>query len=283
MPNKLNESMISSFKNPFDDYNANVLDPELIMQYWFTPFSTGALKDFDEKRFFTQKMPIILQGSRGSGKTTILKYFSFPVQCERASQNKITIKQQLLSDKGVGFYFRCDDSFLKEFKSVFSIAVKSNWTACFEHYLELFFVKSLIEMICKLAEDYGSNFADEILKVSALNELRSDCNFDNMHSFSSYISSEIRYINTFKNEALFTQAKFEPKHVWSIYDISSKLIHAISLTAPELSNLNYLLLIDEFENLPNELQKQFNTMIKFCRQDISMRIGRRSHEIAYRR
>ena len=113
-----------------------------------------------------------------------LKIFFIPVQCERASQNKITIKQQLLSDKGVGFYFRCDDSFLKEFKSVFSIAVKSNWTACFEHYLELFFVKSLIEMICKLAEDYGSNFADEILKVSALNELRSDCNFDNMHSFS---------------------------------------------------------------------------------------------------
>lgn len=47
--------MISSFKNPFDDYNANVLDPELIMQYWFTPFSTGALKDFDEKRFFIYK------------------------------------------------------------------------------------------------------------------------------------------------------------------------------------------------------------------------------------
>ena len=141
MPNKLNENMDSLFKNPFDDYNANVLDPELIMQYWFTPFSTGALKDFDEKRFFTQKMPIILQGSRGSGKTTILKYFSFPVQCERALQNRITIRQQLLKDEGVGFYFRCDDSFLKEFKSVFSIAVESKWTSCFEHYLELFLLK----------------------------------------------------------------------------------------------------------------------------------------------
>ena len=272
MPNKLNENTDSLFKNPFDDYNANVLDPELIMQYWFTPFSTGALKDFDEKRFFTQKMPIILQGSRGSGKTTILKYFSFPVQCERALQNHITIRQQLLKDEGVGFYFRCDDSFLKEFKSVFSIAVKSKWTSCFEHYLELFFVKSLIELIFKLGKDYSDNFPDEILKTSNLCELRADCNFTDMHSFSEYIDAEIRYINTFKNESLFTQAKFEPKHVWSIYDISSKLIHAIAQTAPELSKLNYLLLIDEFENLPQELQKQFNTMIKFCRPDISMRI-----------
>ena len=279
MPNKLNENTDSLFKNPFDDYNANVLDPELIMQYWFTPFSTGALKDFDEKRFFTQKMPIILQGSRGSGKTTILKYFSFPVQCERALQNRITIRQQLLKDEGVGFYFRCDDSFLKEFKSVFSIAVESKWTSCFEHYLELFFVKSLIELIFKLGKDYSDNFPDEILKTSNLCELRADCNFTDMHSFSEYIDAEIRYINTFKNESLFTQAKFEPKHVWSIYDISSKLIHAIAQTAPELSKLNYLLLIDEFENLPQELQKQFNTMIKFCRPDISMRIGRRSENI----
>lgn len=279
MLNKPNENIISSFKNPFDDYNANVLDPELIMQYWFTPFSTGALKDFDEKRFFTEKMPIILQGSRGSGKTTILKYFSFPVQCERALQNNITIRQQLLKDEGVGFYFRCDDSFLKEFKSVFSIAVKSQWTDCFEHYLELFFVKSLIELICKLSKDYNDNFANEILEKANLCELRADCDFSNMKSFSEYIISEIRYINTFKNESLFTQAKFEPKHVWSIYDISRKMIHAISQTVPELSKLNYLLLIDEFENLPIELQKQFNTMIKFCNSDISMRIGRRSENI----
>ena len=38
-----------SYKNPFDDYNANVLAPEVIMQYWCTPFSTGALKEFDER------------------------------------------------------------------------------------------------------------------------------------------------------------------------------------------------------------------------------------------
>ena len=279
MQSKLNENMISSFKNPFDDYNANVLDPESIMQYWFTPFSTGALKDFDEKRFFSQKMPIILQGSRGSGKTTILKYFSFPVQCERAHQNHISIRQQLLNDEGVGFYFRCDDSFLKEFKNVFSLAVEANWTACFEHYLELFFTKSLINFICTLANDYGPEFSRNILNASNLNELRADCNFDTIESFSEYIFSEIRYINTFKNESLFTQAKFNPKHIWSIYDISGKLIQAISKTVPELSKLNYLLLIDEFENLPIELQKQFNTMIKFCRSDISMRIGRRSENI----
>lgn len=282
MPNKPNESTAFSFKNPFDDYNANVLDPELIMQYWYTPFLTGALKEFDEKRFFIQKMPIILQGSRGTGKTTILKYFSFPVQCERANRNNISVFEQLLHDEGVGFYFRCDDSFLKEFKNVFSIAVKEKWPICFEHYFELFFVKNIIQLICKLDKDSKGTIKEKILNESMLCDLNEDCNFECMESLSQYISSEIRYINTFKNEALFTQSKFEPKHIWSMYDISSRLIKAISTVIPELEKLNYLLLIDEFENLPLELQKLFNTMIKFCRDDISMRVGRRSENIVTR-
>ena len=127
MPNKQNDSMVTSFKNPFDDYNANALAPELIVQYWYTPFNTGALKDFDEISFFSEKMPIVLQGSRGSGKTTILKYFSFPVQCERAQRNNISIREQLVHSGGVGFYLRCDDSFLGMFKTVFSYFKKISY------------------------------------------------------------------------------------------------------------------------------------------------------------
>ncbi len=73
-----------------------------------------------------------------------------------------------------------------------------------------------------------------------------------------------------------------PSTSGGLYDISSRLIKAISTVIPELSKLNHLLLIDEFENLPLELQKLFNTMIKFCRDDISMRIGRRSENIVTR-
>ena len=141
MQNKQTANMDISFKNPFDDYNANVLTPELIMQYWYTPFNTGALKDLNEYSFFSEKMPIILQGARGSGKTTILKYFSFPVQCERAKQSNNSVRKQLASDGGVGFYLRCDDSFLNMFKTVFSTILEDNWLDCFKHYLELFFFK----------------------------------------------------------------------------------------------------------------------------------------------
>lgn len=275
MPNKQNGSMVTSFKNPFDDYNANVLAPELIVQYWYTPFNTGALKDFDEISFFSEKMPIVLQGSRGSGKTTILKYFSFPVQCERAQRNNISIRKQLVHDGGVGFYLRCDESLLSMFKTVFSVLLKNSWQECFKHYLELFFAKNILTMI----DSIGFSTQDEEREfVARLNLVNYDDAFvyETIDEIRVYLESELRYINKFKNEALFTNERFTPNHIWDFYELSGTLIEAIKREFADLRSINFLLMIDEFENFPIELQELFNTIIKFCKPGMSLRIGRRS-------
>lgn len=278
MKKKLRENMDISYKNPFDDYNANVLGPELIMQYWQTPFRMGSLKDFNETFFFTEKMPIVLQGSRGSGKTTILKYFSFPVQCERASNNNLSIKQQIIADAGVGFYLRCDDSFLNLFQIVFSEVIKEKWLICFEHYLELFFSSSILETIEKIGfETYEEE--NSFIRKLCLEKINSELCFNSIVEIREYLSNEIRYINKFRNNVLFTRETFAPKHIWGFYDLSGLLIDTIKKVIPGMKNINFLLLIDEFENLPIDLQKMFNNMIKFCKPGMSMRIGRRSENI----
>ncbi len=275
MRSKQNGNIVTSFKNPFDDYNANVLAPELIVQYWCNPFNIGALKEFDEISFFSEKMPIVLQGSRGSGKTTILKYFSFPVQCERAQQNHISVRSQIVHDGGAGFYLRCDDSFLGMFKTVFSVLVKDAWQGCFKHYLELFFSKCILTMISKVG------FADlenekKFVKRLRLDSIEDSFGFSTVNEILAYLEEELRYINKFKNEALFTNDKFTPKHIWDFYELSGVLISTVKSEFADLSNLNFLLLIDEFENLPTELQEMFNSIIKFCKPGMSLRIGCRS-------
>ena len=272
----------SSYKNPFDDYNANDLDPELIMQYWCTPFTKGALKDIDEKKFFTDGKPIILQGSRGTGKTTILKYFSFPVQCVRANRNKVTIYDQIIHDGGIGFYFRCEDSFLEEFKNVFSAVSEDNWRKCFEHYFELLFAKSIVTVIKAILKE------TKILNVPRINRKVKEVwnkgtgiglDFTDYESVERVIDTELDYINDYRNNAPFTHAEFSPKKVFRLYDISTKLIGAFSTAVPSLSKVKCLLLIDEYENLPKELQQLFNTKVKFCRSDIPIRIGMRSENV----
>lgn len=275
MQSKRSGNIITTFRNPFDDYNANVLAPELIVQYWCTPFNTGALKGLDEESFFAEKMPIVLQGARGSGKTTILKYFSFPVQCERAQKSSSSIRAQIIHDGGVGFYLRCDDSFLSMFKTVFSVMVKDAWQVCFEHYLELFFSKNILTMISKIGFENLESEKDFVAQLN-LDLFDASFCFSTLDEIKAYIEKELRYINKFKNEALFTNATFSPQHVWDFYELSGAIVSAIKEKMADLSNLNFLLLIDEFENLPTELQEMFNNIIKFCKPGISLRIGRRS-------
>ena len=275
MPNKPKENIAILYKNPFDDYNANVLEPEMIMQYWCTPFTTGALKELDETKFYSERMPIVLQGSRGSGKTTILKYFSFPVQCNRATQNNISITQQIMNDTGVGFYLRCDEGFLKMFKTVLKATVGDAWTECFNHYLELFFTKNIVNLIQLI--HYSDYISDDILLDELkLNEFIDSIEINTLKELDEYIDSELRYLNKFKNEALFTGAKFNPKNIFDFYQLSGRLISIIKTYIHPLHDINFLLLLDEFENLPLELQKLINNLIKFCKSGMSMRIGRRS-------
>lgn len=278
MQSKQGDSTVSTYKNPFDDYNANVLTPDLILQYWYTPFKTGALKDYDEARFYSEKMPVVLQGSRGSGKTTILKYFSFPVQIERANQSSKTICQQLAEDGGVGFYLRCDDSFLNMFKTVFAYSMKDMWNRCFKHYLELFFARNILIMVKSIGFS-EKNEEEKFVKKLSLQNLDSNFSFTTVNDISAYLESEIRYINKFKNEALFSNEIFRPEHFWDFFELSGLLISEIKAYFKQLGSINFLLLVDEFENLPPELQKMFNTIIKFCNEGMSLRIGRRSENV----
>lgn len=275
MPNKPNDSIATSYKNPFDDYNANVLAPDLILQYWYTPFRIGALKDYDEANFFSEKMPVVLQGSRGSGKTTILKYFSFPVQIERARQSGMTIEKQLIVDGGVGFYLRCDESFLNMFKTVFTFTLQKNWYACFKHYLELFFAKNILSLVQTIGFTEKKE-EEAFLNSLSLSQFDSSFSFDTINDLGRYLDFEIKYINKYKNEALFTNQPFKPNHMWGFYELSKALIFAIKSHYKSLSEINFLLLIDEFEALPPELQEMFNNLIKYCDEGMSLRIGRRS-------
>lgn len=275
MPSKQSVTTVSISNNPFEDYNANVLAPEQLIQYWCTPFSMGALREYNERRFFVEKMPIVLQGSRGSGKTTILKYFSFPVQCERATNSGISISQQIINDSGIGFYLRCDDSFLNMFVTVFKTMNEDCWENVFKHYIELYLAKNLLVFI-DLAKILTEIEETAFMNALALNEIDDRLNMTMINDLLQYVNRELRYINKYKNDALFSRQPFTPVHLWDYYELSGVIMQTLKEVHPEFKNVNVLLLIDEFENLPAELQKQFNNLVKFCKPGMSLRIGRRS-------
>lgn len=260
----------TTFNNPFEDINANVMDPKKILDFWCDPFASGFLTETNKIDFYTTKIPIILEGSRGSGKTTILKYFSFDVQFELSKKRKdYSYTRQVKSDGGIGIYFRCDESFIRTFQIVFSD--KESKIVVFEHYLELFIIKNLFEIISKMDkhEEAKKIILEEIASKTVLE-------FSSFNDFENYISSAIAYIDAYKNNSVFTNDKFSPDNIFSMYQISAVMIEGLKRSEPLWKNINFIILIDEFENLDFELQKMFNSLLKFSKNEISFRVGRRS-------
>lgn len=273
------ENMTDSFSNPFDEINANVIDFKKIVEYWCDPFESGLLSNINEQNFRLSKIPVILQGSRGCGKTTILKYFSFPAQVERSILNKEkSVLNRIKDEKEVGFYFRCEESFISTFIAIFRNVSPDNWSKFFECYIELIFAQKILDMLFTL-KDRGEIKAlpNDVVKSILLNYV-TDQQQDNLDMKDLYdlLHQGVVYFEQYKNRILFTNEKFEPSIFVGIFSISENIITNIKSTIPEFKDVIFLLMIDEFENLNQDLQRLFNTIIKFVKPDISIRIGRRS-------
>ena len=266
-----------SFNNPFNEINANDIDSYRILDLWCTPFKEGFIKDIDEKRFATERLPIILQGYRGSGKTMILKYFSYSVQKERAKASSINIFEEIINDQSLGFYFRCDKSFVSTFIQVFGES-DEKWLSIFEHFFELKFCKQLLGFINDIIDkELESVFIEKLSKkISVYEKLKANTSLNNL---MEYINKELSYIDYYKSNSVFESLVFKPDSIFGFYTLSRYLIESLNEVVPELENITYLILVDEFENLPKELQRFFNTLVKFAQDQVTYRIGRRSEVI----
>ena len=67
----MQENIIS---NPFVGCTARDMKYNEVGQYWCSPFKVYSL---NEGELFTSRTPIVMEGTRGTGKTMILKYLSY--------------------------------------------------------------------------------------------------------------------------------------------------------------------------------------------------------------
>lgn len=283
MQNNFTYQTENIFKNPFDDINANNIDPEKILDWWCSPFSAITGTSFTEFDFATQKLPIILQGYRGTGKTTILKYFSYPVMKERSKRDAKTVSKIIKDEGSVGFYFRCDDSFINTFKSIFFTQSKTSWLSFFDHYLELQFCLQLLSVIKDVISDENNDNNTEEKIVSYLNENyfhTYNILIESIETMQQLIVDQIRYIDKFKTDSIFKDISFSPAFLLELYSLSGVIIDSLKKHCTIFKDTVFLILVDEFENMPEEIQRFFNTKIKFVRNPFSFRIGRRSEGIA---
>lgn len=265
----------NTFKNPFDDFNASLIDTDKIVRFWCDPVEHEEKTFLSASTFFTQKMPFIIQGSRGSGKTMLFKYYSYDAQ-KIIGKETVGIINHLKKCGGVGFYFRCDPPFINSLKVVCAESPMEEWGNIFLYYMQMQITQNIINMILDLEKE--GELQLEIYQKNILDEVSSTYTMDAFKSFMDLrkaVAGEIKNIQEYKNYSIFLDdIKIERK--FGLVSLVETLIVAIKKSIPDLSSINYVLMVDEYESLPLELQRSFNTMLKYANDKLTIRIGRRT-------
>lgn len=275
MKDTFSSSLMDSYTNPFSGVNAVQLDAKLILEYWCNPFRYDLFSEIKEDDVFNDPNNIVLMGGRSTGKSMFLRYWSFPVQQILAENEKHLFLDYIQSKKGIGFYFRIDGAKLKSFQG-HGIS-EEHWASVFIHYFELIVGRQYVEFL-NIIENQTSGEKENINKylLPKLCALIACTNVSTIGDLLGEFDNRIKEVELFLGNVPFYKNEFRPKHrgflsqylSFGIPDLFSTTIHAFK-------DLNFVILLDEYENFLLSQQKIVNTLLRFSKPHIKFRIGMR--------
>ena len=274
-----------NYKNPFAEFNSNVMSSEQISMLFAAPFDFFDISALD---ISSDNSSILFIGGRGTGKTMLLRQFSYNVQrVSLASEH--TYLEKVKKDKYVGVYFRVDNPLLRSLESIATYSNNDTKFAenIFTHYFELVVFKEYVEIIKTFIAESGLNKTDqkyhEIIN-DLLNLLQPQCSFCNnikdIDELLKFVINEINYIWKFQSDKAIdidNTVKFTPSCGLILQGrLTNEILKTKIFSNFGLDKFTLLILIDEFENFSEIQQKVLNTAMRFTKEyGARLRIGMR--------
>lgn len=269
--------MTTHQENPFDITKASDFSDQQINDYW-VDISGGGFIDIFKPR---SPMPMYILGGKGSGKTHLMRYFSYSSQKIRCSDS---ILSGIKSDKYIGIYLRCGGLNASRFSQPPG-GVQQNWPGLFSYYMDLWLAQLTIDIIADIMDGHASlqdnetNICNQIYNIFGFNEDQSpDTTPTTLNSLKEFLYNLQREVDISVNNFAFTSELNVKVHappgrlVFSIPQIFSEYL-------PELKGVQFLYLIDELENLLEDQQCYINTLIREKELPCSFKIGARLYGI----
>jgi len=270
--------------NPFSNIKATHLSKKEIVDFWVDIHNSEQDKENFEKIIEpTNPRPIIILGGKGSGKTHILRFFSYESQKVRAIEEEVSIIEQLQDEGYISILLELGDFQFQRFSG--SKLDDSVWSEWFFYYLNLVLIEKFIKQVFELEKKQLINFnRTKILEMSSNYFFNSYETLDSIEEISETIFKEHKKIDQvfsrLRTGIITTLEGIEPifdTRENRFFDIS----HDILKASEELKDLRILFLLDQFEDLSKNQQKFINTFIRHPKHTdtISIRVAGRLYAI----
>lgn len=261
-------------QNPFNVTKSVDLTDEEIHTYWV---------DFSGKEGFVDlvkpksPMPMFILGSKGSGKTHVMRYMSYPLQRIRYGSD---ILSKLEEDGYVGLYMRCSGLNSARFQG--KGQTDDAWDAVFAFQFEIWLGQIVLETAINLLQhdkDTQNEFDKEACKkILDLFDVHPNRTPTNLSELLVHLRESQRAVDVIVNNAAISQ-ELPVKITLTPGRLLFGIPKVLSEIIPCFKNVNFLYLVDEFENLTVSQQRHLNTLIRERENPCSFRIGARLYGI----
>lgn len=263
--------------NPFSFSKASDYTDEEINSLWV---DINQDKEFVESIIEPNlKISKFILGGKGTGKTHILRHYSyFATKLRNKEKTGLDVIQE---HKSIGVFLRANALDASRFLMNNENTVK--WQYLFGVYFELKLAEDLINVLLDVKKTTpNTDFNDLALIHYMAKEVTDDKEFNklkNLDDLKDWIHLQIKLINDAINYYAFTDViKITPP--FSIGNFSIKIKNGINLWHPSLVNIPLIYLIDEIENFFSvEQQQVINSLIRYSSGLVTFRVSGRLYAI----
>jgi hypothetical protein len=226
---------------------------------------------------FASPMPTFILGSKGSGKTHLMRYASFALQKKRFERNKLRPLAGARIDGYVGIYALCSGLETGRFQG--KGQSDEAWLELFSYYLEISLGIAALAVIDDLLESAAQDTIESML-CAAVGRL-----FDSDPPVAASIGALIDELERRRRDLDYqvNNATFTGELVPNVTASRGRLIFGIPQAFQncfdELDGLLFAYQLDEFENLTEAQQKHVNTLVRDRRGPATLKIGARQFGI----
>jgi hypothetical protein len=267
----MGDHMKDTTLNPFNITKSDDFSDQDINDYWVDISSGG----FARLAKPTSPMPMLILGGKGSGKTHLMRHFSYPLQRIRYGDDLIG---GIREDKYIGIYLRCGGLNSARFRN--KGQTDETWADIFAYYMELW----LSQLTLRIVEDAFASISNvpetEIVKELSLLVHKSGHTSppSRLSELGEMLGGLQRELDSAINNSAITR-NLGVTIAITRGDLIFGIPRIISEHVGELRGCLYLYLIDEFENLSESQQKYVNTLLRERKSPCSFKIGARLYGV----